>query len=125
WACDLAAIGLAFRQYERLMAHWRDVLDLPILEVQYESLVGDQAAQSQRLIEFLGLDWDERCLRFHETSKDAKRAGIAPTLSYNQVRRPVYRSSCGRWEPFKPHLGPLIEALGLGTNLDSTDPEKR
>ena len=123
WACDLAAIGLAFRQYERLMAHWRDVLDLSILEVQYESLVDDQATQSQRLIEFVGLDWDERCLHFHETSKDARRAGIAPTLSYDQVRRPVYRSSCGRWEPFKPHLDPLQKSLGLGSNLESHDAE--
>lgn len=123
WACDLTAIGLAFRQYERLMDHWREALNQPILKVQYETLVDDQIAQSHRIIEFVGLDWDERCLRFHETTKDAKRAGIAPTLSYDQVRRPVYRSSCGRWKPFKSHLGPLIEALGLGTDLESSQAE--
>jgi tetratricopeptide (TPR) repeat protein len=116
WASDLEAIGMVHRQHERLMRHWRNTLELPILEVCYEAMVDDQENQSRRLIDFLGLDWDERCLRFHETHESSRSKGIAPTLSYDQVRRPVYRSSCGRFKPFEKHLGPMRLALDSESN---------
>ena len=58
------------------------------------------------LIAFLGLDWDAACLRFHETARPVRSA------SMNQVRQPLYRSSLGRWTPFRDELGPLLAALG-------------
>ena len=81
------------------------MLDLPWLEVVYEELVADQEGQSRRILEFLDLEWDDRCLRFHESSRDVM------TLSYDQVRRPMYAGSMGRWRGFEAHLGPLREAL--------------
>jgi tetratricopeptide (TPR) repeat protein len=106
FALDLAHLGHYYREYERLMDHWRRVLPLPLFELHYEELTADQEAVSRRLVEFCGLDWDERCLRFHETQRPVR------TASTLQVRRPMYRSSVGRWKRYEAHLGPLLEALG-------------
>lgn len=105
WATDLRHIGLALREHDRLMSHWKRVLDLRWLDVRYEQLVEDGDAQIRRIIEFCGLPWDDRCLRFWETGR------VVLTPSYNQVRRPIYRSAVGRWRRFEAFLGPLREAL--------------
>jgi hypothetical protein len=83
------------------------VLSIPILDVSYEELVADQEAQTRRLIEFLGLEWDDACLEFHKTKRDVV------TLSTEQVRRPMYKSSVARHEKYAKHLAPLREALGM------------
>ena len=106
---DLRHLGLAYRQYERLMDHWRRELDLPMLEVTYEALVDDLEAQARRIIEACGLPWDDRCLRFHESGR------VVKTLSYDQVRQPIYRSSIGRYRRYERHLGPLLEALAISS----------
>ncbi|MHC5007387.1 MAG: tetratricopeptide repeat-containing sulfotransferase family protein, partial [Planctomycetota bacterium] len=102
---DLGDLGFAYGQYERLMTHWKQVVPQPILEVGYEALVDDLEAESRRIIEFVGLDWDDACLRFHASGR------IVRTASYEQVRQPIYRSSIGRYQRFEHHLGPLFEAL--------------
>lgn len=106
WSTDLNAIGRYYRSYERLMAHWKTVLPLRIHEIHYENLVRDQGGESRRLIEFLGLPWDEACLAFHETDRAVR------TASNRQVREPVHSGSVGRWRAFKGHLEPLKQALG-------------
>jgi Flp pilus assembly protein TadD len=103
---DLGHLGLVYRQYERLMAHWREVLPLPILDLRYEDLIADQEAVSRRLVAFCGLPWDETCLRFQDAARQVR------TASFWQVRQPLYASSVGRWRSFAEHLGPLFEALG-------------
>ena len=108
FACDLRWLGHYYRQYERVMAHWKSVIDLPILEVQYEQMVSDFAGQSRRLIEFLGLPWDDRCLDFHKNDR------FVATASSAQVRRPLYQSSVRRSENYRRHLAPLRAALGWG-----------
>jgi len=102
---DLGDLGFFYREYERLMAHWREVLPIPMLDVRYEDLVADQEAQSRRVVEFAGLEWDDRCLRFHETDR------TVVTASHAQVRRPMYRDSLARWRRYEAHLGPLLAAL--------------
>jgi Flp pilus assembly protein TadD len=106
FALDLTHLGHYYREYERLMAHWRRVLPVPVFELRYEELTADQEAVSRRLVEFCGLEWDERCLRFHETRRPVR------TASTLQVRRPMYRTSVGRWKRYESHLGPLLEAMG-------------
>jgi tetratricopeptide (TPR) repeat protein len=103
---DLRHLGQFYRQYEKLMAHWKRVIDLPILDVSYEQMVDDTPAQTRRLLEFLDLPWEERCLQFHETRRSVS------TASVEQVRRPIYNTSVGRWKNYQKHLGPLMEALG-------------
>jgi hypothetical protein len=77
-----------------------------MIEVQYETLVGDLEGQSRRLIEFLGLPWDPACMQFHRAQTTVL------TSSVWQVRQPIYQSSVGRWRHYQRHLGSLIEALG-------------
>lgn len=107
FACDLGDLGRYYREYERLMAHWQAALPLDMLELVYEDLVADPEGESRRLVAFCGLDWDERCLRFHENARAVR------TPSKLQVRRPIYPSAVGRWRHYAAHLGPLQEALGF------------
>jgi tetratricopeptide (TPR) repeat protein len=100
---ELAEYLLAFR---RLARHWRTTLPAEtLLTVRYEDLVADPAAESRRILEFLGLPWEEGVLRFHES------AAPSATASAVQVRRPVYQSSVGRWWPHAGRLAALRERL--------------
>lgn len=105
YAYDLAHLGFYYRCYRSLMDHWREVIDLPVLEVRYEELVADQEAVSRAIVDFCSLDWDERCLRFYETPRTVS------TASYDQVRQPMYQHSVERWRRYDRHLDPLRRAL--------------
>jgi tetratricopeptide (TPR) repeat protein len=105
YASDLVNLGAYHRRYQGLMAHWKKVLRVPILEVQYEELVANQEEETRKMLDFCGLGWDERCLRFYES----ERATL--TFSYDQVRRPLYKKSVARWKNYEQHLNPLITAL--------------
>lgn len=107
YATDLGNLGMYYRQYERLMDHWKKVVRIPMLDVQYEELVENQEEMSRRMVDFCGLNWDERCLRFYESDR------VVTTFSYDQVRRPMYKKSVARWKNYAPHLGALAEALGI------------
>jgi hypothetical protein len=102
---DLVGLGRYYRDYQRLVAHWREHLDLQWLDVDYESIVRDQEATTRRLVDFCGLEWDDACLAF----QDARRT--EHTASVHQVRRAIYGSSVGRAERFGSRLDPLREAL--------------
>jgi tetratricopeptide (TPR) repeat protein len=105
-AWDLGHLGRYYRAYQRLVAHWAYVLPVPVFELDYEQLTADQETTSRRLVAFCGLEWDERCLRFHETDR------LVRTPSAMQVRQPLYRSAVGRWKNYEAFLQPLFEALG-------------
>jgi tetratricopeptide (TPR) repeat protein len=106
---DLGELGRYYRAYSELMDHWRDVLPKGVLlDVQYEDLVADFEVQARRIVAHCGLDWDERCLAFHETERRVKTASAA------QVRQPLYKSAVGRWQPYKDMLKPLLDELGGG-----------
>ena len=102
---DLGHLGAYFNDYRRLMDHWRVVLGLPIMDIVYEDLVADLEGKSRELIDFIGLEWDPQCLRFHESGR------VVNTASYDQVRQPIYNRSVGRWRHYEHHLGPLKDAL--------------
>jgi tetratricopeptide (TPR) repeat protein len=100
---DLETVGRYWVRYHELMRHWRDVLPPGrILDVPYETMVADFENQARRVVEYLGLPWDERCLGFHDSQRVVKTASVA------QVRRPIYRTSVARWRPYERHLGPLL-----------------
>jgi tetratricopeptide (TPR) repeat protein len=108
FAYDLAELGQFHRAYNTLMDHWRAVLPRDrFIEVDYEAVVANLECEVRRLIDFLGLPWDDACLNFHKTVRPVR------TASVNQVRRPIYRSSTGRWKAHLAHLGPLLVALGI------------
>jgi tetratricopeptide (TPR) repeat protein len=103
---DLGELGRYYRAYERLMEHWAAVLPREsFLEVRYETLVDDFEAQTRRLVAFCGLPWDDACLSFHKTQR------TVITASVNQVRKPIYRTSIGRWREREPLLQTLYNAL--------------
>ena len=105
FANRLGNIGTFYASYRRLMEHWTSVLDGPVLDVSYERLTTDQETVSRELVDFVGLDWDDRCLRFHENRRTVETATI------DQVRRPMYRSSVGRWRRYEAQLGPIMALL--------------
>jgi len=109
YSYDLAELGRYYRAYERLMAHWREVLPPGVmLEIRYEALVADMAGEARRAVAHCGLDWDERCLDFHRTQR------VVRTASAAQVRQPLYTTSVGRWRAaFGAQAHPLFDALGL------------
>jgi tetratricopeptide (TPR) repeat protein len=102
---DLADCGHRARLVGRLARHWMTLLPSRMIEVNYEALVDDLEGQSRRLIEFLGLGWEPACMDFHRTERPVA------TVSYWQVRQPLYQSSVGRWRNYEKHLGPLFAAL--------------
>jgi hypothetical protein len=108
FAYDLADCARRLLETERLAAHWRRVLPLSMLTVDYEALIADPEGESRRLIEFLGLDWEPGCLEFHRTQRPVFSA------SNWQVRKPIFSRSVGRWRHYERHLGPLFEALAQG-----------
>lgn len=117
YSSDLGNIGFYYRQYQRLMDHWHNVLPTPMLRVRYEDMVQDQEAKSRELVEFLGLDWDDACLEFQKSKTRVR------TESVWQIRQPIYTSSIERWRRYEKHLTPLIQAL-KGEDLEPAAAEK-
>ncbi len=111
FATRLDGIGQCINLHERLMRHWQGVLANPILELEYERLVTEPEAQSRRLVEFIGLDWDPACLDFH-----AGERGVQ-TPSRWQVRQPIHARSVGRWRHYAFALGPLLGVLDGATQV--------
>jgi tetratricopeptide (TPR) repeat protein len=105
WTCDQDDIASRFSDYQRLMAHWRDCLPVPILELDYEDTVADLEGTARRLVSWLRLEWEPACLDFHLTRRPIRTASAA------QVRRPVFRSSVGRWRHYESALGPFFNRL--------------
>jgi len=99
YATDIDDIRFFIQEQERLMRHWQSVSPLPILEVQYETMVTDTEAQIRRLTDFVGLPWDERCLDFHNSGRSVQ------TLSRWQVRQPMHTKSVGRWRNYSQWFG--------------------
>jgi len=110
---NLAHIGVQQQACWRLMDHWRDSVSLPIMTVDYEQLVTEPESGTRALVEFLDLAWDPNCLDFHASER------IVRTASYEQVRKPVYTSSVGRWRPYELWLEPLSAALTAPWGTDN------
>ncbi|MFM7625203.1 MAG: sulfotransferase family protein, partial [Gammaproteobacteria bacterium] len=113
---DLADLGQYYRAYVELMDHWDRVLPGRILRVNHEDVVADLDREVRRLLDFCGLPFDERCLRFHETDRPVR------TASSEQVRQPLNKLGVEQWRRYAPHLGPLREALGDLASADDAIP---
>ena len=105
WPSQIPHIAARFQQYRRLMDHWSTVLPVPIVEVDYEQTVDDLEGVARRLVETCGLEWNARCLDFHRNKRPVRTASLV------QIRRPVYKSSVGRWKNYESELAELFEAL--------------
>jgi len=102
----LRQIGQYYRDYVELMDHWDSVLPSAILRVQYEDVVADTETQVRRMLDYLGLPFEQACIDFHKTDRSVR------TASSEQVRQPIFKSGLEQWRNFEPWLDPLKTALG-------------
>lgn len=106
WSASLRSIGIAMKACDVMMDHWKQVARIPILTVQYETLVREPEQETRRIVEFLGLPWDDACLAHHRkapkgTGRTADGATLPPpTLSSEQASKPITDSSIGRGTRF-------------------------
>ena len=102
---SLENLGRFYEAYTRLAEHWRETLGDRLIELDYEELVTDQEGQTRRLLDSVGLDFDEACLDF-----DKNRSATA-TASSVQVRDKIHTRSVNRWRNYEAQLAPLAERL--------------
>jgi hypothetical protein len=114
YSCRLEDIGHYTLEYRRLMAHWRAVLPVRWHQAPYESMIADRETETRKLIDFLGLEWDARCLEFQRNETRVT------TESVWQVRQPVYTTSVARWKKYETQLEPLKRVLDAGLAPDGT-----
>lgn len=114
FTANLEHLGRAYRDYIRIMEHWRSVRTVPMLEVDYESIASDPEPQIRRILEFLEIPWDDACMQFHRSKR------VAQTLSREQVKQPMYTRSIHRSRAYWDQLEPLRAVLG---DLAPDDPD--
>jgi tetratricopeptide (TPR) repeat protein len=113
YANDLSNLAHYYTEYLRLTEHWRAVLPAgALLQVPYEGLIADQEGWTRRMLDFIGLPWDPRCLEFHQTDR------VVITASKWQVRQKINSAATGRWRNYERHIGPLRELLALTAARD-------
>jgi tetratricopeptide (TPR) repeat protein len=105
YALDLMDIGHHYRQYQRLMSHWKALFGADILDLSYDELVKDPKPAVESMLGFLGLDWNDRCLSVPPAGRAIRTASVW------QVRQPLYQGSSGRARHYERHL------LGLRDHL--------
>jgi len=105
YAYNLSDLGHYYKQYQKIMDHWKKSLSISVLDIQYEELIEKQRTITMKILDFCSLDWEETCLNF----QDNKR--LIWTASYKQVRQKLYRKSVARWKNYEQHLEKLREAL--------------
>lgn len=104
---DLEWLGRFHRDYQRVMDAWRALPEIDMIDLPYEGLVSDPRTHLGRVLKFLGLEWDDAILRFHESDRALR------TASREQVRSPLYTASVNKHERYHEHLAPLRRGLGL------------
>lgn len=104
---NLEDIGRYYQAYLKLMAHWQTVLPGFVLTVNHEDVVDDLETQVRRMLDFIGLEFEQPCVDFHKTKRNIK------TPSSEQVRQPIYKSATEQWRNFEQHLTPLKKVLNL------------
>ncbi len=103
---DLTRLGLYYRQYCRLVDHWKTVLPGRFHEVFYEDMVANTELNARAIIDYLGLEWEDAVLERGNSQRSVR------TLSGWQVRQPVYQTSKGKWRAYEKQLQPLRDAIG-------------
>ena len=105
WTNSRSDIVAYVERYQRIMRHWKRVLDNDMYEIDYEKLVNEPGKWIRRLIDFLGLEWDESCLSPEKSSR------VVMTASQQQVREPVHSRAVHRYRHYEAHLGPLTSLM--------------
>jgi tetratricopeptide (TPR) repeat protein len=111
YANDFENLTSYYGEYVRITDHWRAVLPATtLLEIPYEALIEDLEGWTRRMLDFIGLPWDPKCLDFHQTDR------VVITASKWQVRQEISFASAGRWRNYEKFLGPLQRLMSLLTD---------
>jgi tetratricopeptide (TPR) repeat protein len=105
YAHDLTALGHYYREHERLMTFWMTLYSESIITAKYEEVVDDQPRETARLLDFLGLEYEQSTEQFYQTQR------IVMTPSAEQVRQPIYKTSINSWQKYGDAVKPLQQAL--------------
>jgi tetratricopeptide (TPR) repeat protein len=108
YALDLADAAHWYREYLRLMEHWKTLYPNDIFDVDYDALVREPKPVIERLLAFLGLEWEDEVLEFHGTRSAVKTASVW------QVRQPLHARSSGRWRNYERQLSHIDELAATG-----------
>jgi len=108
---NLEHLAVYYRQYDRLMSHWRKLLPGGFIDVRYEELVNNMEKVAGHMLDYLGLEWDDAVLEFH------KHRRLVKTASHAQVRQPIYKRSLARHEHYAAHLANVRAQLGELTDV--------
>ena len=103
---NLKELALYYKGYNKLMRHWNGVLGDWYISVSYENLIESSEYETRQILEFCGLNWEDKCLEFYNSKRRVESASAV------QVRQPIYKSAVNRWRNFERHLDELIEELG-------------
>ncbi|BCN94150.1 hypothetical protein THMIRHAM_19350 [Thiomicrorhabdus immobilis] len=106
FAYDLTNIGEQLADHNLLMHHWHKVFPDEILEVQYEALVENPEQEARRMLQYIGVEWEDQVLNFNKLDRPVKTASVW------QVRQPIYKTAKEKWRHYERYLRPLIK----GTN---------
>ena len=106
FAYDLTWIGEQLSDHNMMMHHWEQVFPGEILQVNYEDVVDDLAGSAKRMLDYIGVNWEDQVLSFNELARPVKTASVW------QVRQPIYKTSKAKWKRYQDHLAPLVK----GTN---------
>ena len=102
---DLEELANYYVHHHKLMKHWQKCLPNSVYTIRYENIIEDLEGETQKLLKFLNLEWDENCLNFHKNKQ------ASSTASSSQVRNGLYSSSVGLWKNYEQQLSPLIDIL--------------
>lgn len=105
YSYNLKSLGHFYKQYSRLMQHWKAIFPTRIFDMQYEQLIYNREENIKALINFIRLDWDDVCLMHRQNNK------IVTTASKWQSRQPIYQTSIGRSKFYQPYIGELLTTL--------------
>ena len=105
YSSNLKDIASVYLEYDRLMRHWTEVLNIQVYEVRYEDFVVDFENQARDILKYCELEWQDECLNFYKSKRNVA------TASFDQVNKPVYTKSLARWKNYEKHLAELEEAL--------------
>jgi len=111
FAYDLRDIGHMLNDHDRIMAHWHELFPGRIYELNYQQLVSDPENVIADLLEYCGLEWDDRVLEFYKTKRPVRTASI------RQVREGIYTTSAEKWRRYEDYLDPLEEILEEGYKI--------
>jgi hypothetical protein len=105
YAYDQTDYGEYYLEYRRLMNHWKSIFPESIYESDYEALTQNPEMEVRKILDFLGLPWEDACLKFNERKSTVK------TFSLMQVRNPINKGSIARWRNYEKQLSPVIAIL--------------